>query len=77
MAKPRNYRNEYDTYHGTPTQKKNRAARNRARTKLGLKKGDGKEADHKRPLSKGGSNSKKNLRVVSMRVNRRKAGGKS
>jgi hypothetical protein len=35
-----------------------------------VKKGDGKEVDHKRPLSKGGSNKKKNLRVVSRKKNR-------
>jgi 5-methylcytosine-specific restriction endonuclease McrA len=68
--KPRNYRKEYDEYHGTAKQRKNRASRNRARYKL--KPGPGKEVDHKKPLSKGGSNGKKNLRVVSKAVNRRK-----
>jgi len=68
--KPRNYRKEYDEYHGKPLQRKNRAARNRARYKL--KPGPGKEVDHKKPLSKGGTNGKKNLRVVSKAVNRRK-----
>lgn len=29
-----------------------------------VSKGDGKHVDHKTPLSKGGSNDKKNLRVV-------------
>ena len=72
MAKARNYRKEYDSYHGTAKQKRNRAARNRARTKLGLKKGNKKEVDHKRPLSRGGSNSRKNLRAVSRGANRRK-----
>ena len=32
-------------------------------------KGDGKAVDHIKPLSKGGGNSKKNLRVVPERVN--------
>jgi hypothetical protein len=32
--------------------------------------GDGKDVDHKKPLSKGGSNSKSNLRVVSAGRNR-------
>ena len=68
----RNYRKEYDSYHGTSKQKKNRAARNRARTKLGLKTGDSREADHKKPLSKGGSNKRSNLRAVSKTVNRKK-----
>ncbi|MGI6013710.1 MAG: HNH endonuclease signature motif containing protein [Oscillospiraceae bacterium] len=39
---------------------------------MGLKTGDPREVDHKRPLSKGGSNKKKNLRVVSRTTNRRK-----
>lgn len=70
--KKRDYRKEYDEYHGKAGQRKNRAARNRARTKMGLKKGDPREVDHKNPLSKGGSNGKKNLRVTSRAVNRKK-----
>jgi len=70
--KKRNYRKEYDEYHGKAGQRKNRAARNRARTKMGLKKGDPREVDHKVPLSKGGSNGKKNLRVTSRAANRKK-----
>jgi hypothetical protein len=39
--------------------------------KAGLvKKGDGKDVDHKTPLSKGGGNNKGNLRVVSASENR-------
>jgi len=72
MAKKRNYRKEYDTYHGKPKQRKNRAARNRARSKMGLKVGDPREIDHKKPLSKGGGNGKKNLRAVSRKANRKK-----
>ena len=37
-----------------------------------VSKGDGKEIDHKKPLSKGGSNNKSNLRVVSRKTNRKK-----
>ena len=37
-----------------------------------MKVGDGKEVDHKKPLSKGGSNKPKNLRVVSRKTNRKK-----
>ena len=70
--KARDYRKEYDQYHGTPEQIKRRAQRNAARRKLGLKRGDGKEADHKNPLSNGGSNSKRNLRAVSRSTNRHK-----
>jgi 5-methylcytosine-specific restriction endonuclease McrA len=72
MAKKRNYKKEYKDFHGKSTQKKRRAARNKARSLLGLKKGDGKEVDHKKPLSKGGSNRRKNLRAVSRKVNRKK-----
>lgn len=35
-----------------------------------VKKGDGKDVDHKKPLSQGGSTSKSNLRVVSASKNR-------
>jgi 5-methylcytosine-specific restriction endonuclease McrA len=73
---PRNYKQEYKEYHGTDTQKKNRAARNTARSTMAkagkVSKGDGKEVDHKKPLSKGGSTSKSNLRVVAKAVNRKK-----
>ena len=54
--------------------KKKRAEQNAARREMvqrGLAhKGDGKDVDHKRPLSKGGSNSSSNLRVVSRSENR-------
>jgi 5-methylcytosine-specific restriction endonuclease McrA len=70
--KKRDYRKEYDEYHSKPEQVKNRQKRNEARRLLGLKKGDKREVDHKVPLSKGGSNSKKNLRAVSRTTNRKK-----
>jgi ribosomal protein S5 len=35
-----------------------------------VKKGDGKDVDHKRALSKGGSNARSNLRVVDANDNR-------
>mgnify|MGYP001814147834 CR=1 FL=1 len=66
----RNYRKEYDTYHKKPEQRKNRSNRNKARRKLGLKKGDPREVDHKKPLSKGGGNGRSNLRAVSRAYNR-------
>lgn len=37
-----------------------------------VKKGDGKHIDHIKPLSKGGTNGRKNLRVVSARTNLKK-----
>ena len=71
---PRDYKKEYREYHGTEEQKKNRAKRNNARRRLEregkVKKGDGKEVDHKKPLSKGGGNGKSNLRVMSRSANR-------
>lgn len=73
MAKKRDYKKEYRDYHSRPEQVKNRAKRNKARSTMGLKKGDKREVDHKRPLSKGGSNKKSNLRVVSRTTNRKKA----
>jgi len=68
----RNYKKEYKSYHAKPIQVKNRAARNKARKILGLKPGDKREVDHKKPLSKGGGNSRKNLRVISLKTNRKK-----
>ena len=71
--KKRNYRDEYDNYHKKPGQRKNNNARHRARYSLKLKKGDKREVDHMKPLSKGGSNKRKNLRLVSRTTNRKKA----
>ena len=71
----RDYKQEYADFHGKPEQVKNRAARNKARADSGLKKGDSREVDHKVPLSKGGSNSKSNTRVVSRSTNRAKGAG--
>lgn len=51
---------------------KERAMRNKARREAGLKVGDSREADHKKPLSEGGSNDKKNIRVVSAKTNAKK-----
>lgn len=51
---------------------KERAMRNKARREAGLKVGDPREADHKKPLSEGGSNSKSNVRVVSAKTNAQK-----
>ena len=72
MAKKRNYKKEYRDFHGTAKAKKNRAATNRARRKVGLKPGDPREVDHKKPLSRGGTNRKSNLRVTSKKSNRKK-----
>jgi hypothetical protein len=70
----RDYKRENELYNSKPEQKKNRAERNTARRQAAaagtVKKGDGKDVDHKTPLSKGGSNAKSNRRVVSASANR-------
>jgi hypothetical protein len=74
VNKPRPYKKEYEQYDGTPAVKKKRAARNKARAimeKAGLvRKGDGKDVDHKQALSKGGKSVRSNLRVKSASANR-------
>lgn len=78
MPSSKNYKRDYDEeyarYQGSDEQKKKRAMRNGARRELEregkVKKGDGKDVDHKKPLAKGGSNGKKNLRVQSASANR-------
>lgn len=72
--KVRDYKDEYQKYQGTEEQKKNRALRNNARRKAEasgtVHKGDGRDVDHKIPLSKGGSNSTRNHRIVKAGKNR-------
>lgn len=73
----RDYRKEYDSYHGTPEQKKKRAQRNSARSAVQkARKTAGKKplsrdqvVDHKKPIRKGGTNAKSNTRVVSRKKN--------
>jgi hypothetical protein len=70
----RNYKQEYERYDGTPEVKKKRAERNKARAMLEkagvVHKGDGKDVDHKRPLSKGGTTVISNLRAEPASKNR-------
>lgn len=70
----RNYRKEYDRYQGTEEQKKKRAKRNAARRILEkegkVRKGDGKDVDHKKPMAKGGGNGRSNLRATPKSKNR-------
>lgn len=70
----RNYRKEYDNYQGKPEQIKKRSMRNKARKMLEkegkVSKGDGKDVAHKKPLAKGGSNERSNLKVSSKSKNR-------
>lgn len=70
----RDYKRENKEYNSRPEQKERRAARNAARRKMEkdgkVSKGDGKDVDHKKPLSKGGGNSSSNLRVKKASSNR-------
>lgn len=70
----RDYKREYAATHGTEKGKKDRAARNKARAqamKAGkVKKGDGKEIDHKNFNPR--DNRASNLRVVDKKTNRKK-----
>lgn len=76
MTSKRDYKKEYARYHGTAAYRKRRSLRVLARRKLEkvgrVTKNDGKDIDHKRALSKGGTNNLRNLRVVSRRTNRGK-----
>jgi hypothetical protein len=69
----RNYKQEEKTA-GARGEKAGHNARDRARYKLEkagmVKKGDGKDVDHKKPVSKGGTNAASNLRVESEHANR-------
>ena len=70
----RDYKRENELYNSKPEQRKNRSertvARNQANADGRTSKGDGKDLDHRVPLSKGGSSAKSNLRVVSKSANR-------
>ena len=70
----RNYKSEYQNYHAQPEQIKKRASRVKARRMLekegAVTKGDGKDVDHKKPLRSGGSTTRSNLRVRSVKANR-------
>jgi hypothetical protein len=64
----------YPAYDSKESTKKKRAARNKARRMLEAEgvvhKGDGKDVDHKKPLSKGGTTTRKNLTVKTASANR-------
>lgn len=70
----RDYKREYEKYHSKPEQIKNRTERTTARRQANAAgvthKGDGKDLDHKVPLSKGGTSAKSNLRAVPKSANR-------
>jgi len=70
----RDYKRENELYNSRPEQRKARSertvARNQANADGRTAKGDGKDLDHRVPLSKGGSSNKSNLRPVSKSSNR-------
>ena len=70
----RNYKSEYQNFHGKPEEIKKRAERVKARRMLekegAVTKGDGKDVDHKKPLRSGGTTTRSNLRVRNKSANR-------
>lgn len=70
----KNGKSNLQKYQQNPKARKENRIRKKARyvlEKAGrVRKFDGKEVDHKKPLSIGGGNSSKNLRVTSFKYNR-------
>lgn len=67
-------------YESSPKQRAARVERDLARRQLAkegkVSKGDGKDVDHIRPVSKGGTNKPSNLRAISASANRAKGNRK-
>ena len=61
----------YQKYWWKPSQVKKRTEQNKARKLAWLKNGDKREADHKKPLSKGWKTTKANVRILSRKTNRK------
>ena len=70
----RDYKKENRLYNSKPEQIKARGERTTLRRQANVagvtKKGDGKDLDHIKPLSKGGANTMANARVVTQKANR-------
>ena len=70
----RDYKKENRLYNSKPEQIKARSERTTLRREANAKgithKGDGKDLDHTKPLSKGGANTLSNTRVTSKSANR-------
>jgi hypothetical protein len=70
----RDYKREVAEYTSRPSVIRKRSMQNAARAEMEkagkVHKGDGKDVDHAKPLSKGGSNDKQNLRAVPAGENR-------
>lgn len=71
----RDYKKEYQDFHGKPEQIKRRAQRNAARAKAAkegkVKRGDGKEVDHVASNRKGPLDNSR-VRVVPKKTNRKR-----
>jgi hypothetical protein len=72
MSRPRDYKQEYADYHGTPEQVARRSARNKARRIMQKRYGKealrGKDVDHK--SFNANDNSAGNIRLMDWRKNR-------
>lgn len=70
----RDYKREVAEYTSRPEVVKKRVEQNKARRIMEregkVSKGDGKDVDHRTPLSKGGTSDRSNLRVVPASTNR-------
>lgn len=70
----RDYKKEVARYTSKPSVVKKREEQNAARRIMeragAVSKGDGKDVDHKRALSKGGTNNRSNLRAIPASQNR-------
>ena len=84
MPSSKGYKRDYvqERLAEDPKRRKDRAARNKARSIMSekglVRKGDGKDVGHKRAISRGGSTTPSNLMVQSAAANRsfkRKASG--
>jgi 5-methylcytosine-specific restriction endonuclease McrA len=71
---PGQIKRQVEGYNARPENVAKRVKNNQARADLmkegKVRKGDGMDVDHKRPLRSGGSNARSNLRVISAKRNR-------
>lgn len=71
---PTQIRRQVKGYNADPERVQKRTKNNAARRQLEkegkVRKGDGKDVDHKKPLRSGGSNKRSNLRVQDRSTNR-------